>query len=184
MESGDGVSENATGVYYIEDFDEDLWKNLVPKLDEEIEKRKAIRNPGSVTLHITSPGGYTYVLYDILARVEILKAIGVTVRTVVTSSAFSCGAMLFIAGTPGHRYLGPYARLLLHYGGAGTGWVETPTQLERSAETVQNHFDTIVGIIKRYAKVPRLMDKIKDDNFYIYPADAIEWGLADKMLYK
>lgn len=182
MESGDGVS-NETGVYYVGDFDEELGEKLLPELDAEFAKRKGLRNPGSITLFINSHGGYTRVLFDVLAKVELLKAIGVTVKTVVAGYAYSCGALLAMAGTPGHRYTGPYAEFLLHMGSASTGRVETPLQLERSAERVARHFATVETIIKRYARVPQLRSKLKDDNLFFDAEQAIAWGVVDKLLY-
>lgn len=170
-----------TSVYIHGAFDESLMQRVVPKLDKALATLPKTKD-AKIVIHISSPGGYVYVLDDILYRVEMLKAAGVIVETRVTSHAYSCGAMLAIAGSKGHRYMFSRAEQLLHFGSASTGRVYTPTELTRSTENIQRFFDGTIAHIKKHTKIPNIAKKIDQDNLFITAEQALEWGMVDEIV--
>lgn len=161
-------------VFFIGDFDESMEDLLIP-LTREIQRQRALDN-GQLDLYINSIGGGLYLLQHIIELVELAKADGVKVRTIVTSMAYSAGSLLAITGT--ERYIARGAEHLIHYGQGGYASA-TPVQAKRQNEKLNREFKWNVDHYKKYADVPNLEKKMADDNFYITADKCIKWGLAD-----
>lgn len=162
-------------------FNEEMEVGVIPGLRGEIETQ-ADKKEGKIELNIASHGGDAHVLIQILELVEEAKRRGIKVKTIVTSHAYSCGSMLAVAGTPGERYISPYAEHLVHYGSFDGYRKTTPLQLDRDHERFKRWTATILHHYMRYAHIPDLEEKIKDDSLWIPASQAIEWGLADKYI--
>lgn len=161
-------------------FDESIVEDVIPFFHEMIKKEKD-KKEGKIIIEIASCGGYTYILKNLLALVEKAKEEGIIVETRVFSHAYSCGSILAISGTKGHRFVGPYAEHLCHLGSAGTGRVSTDMQLERQTALLKRHFDFVREIYTKYSAIPDLEKAIQDDDFYIAGRELIDWELADKL---
>ena len=160
-------------------FDKDMESATISQLRKEIETQEE-KKDGLLEFYISSDGGYAYVLIQLVELMELAKRRGITVRTIVTSHAYSCGSLLAVAGTKGERYISRYAEHLAHYGQFDGYRKSTPLQVERQAEQSKRWTKTILEHYKRYCDIPNLEEQLKDDAFWI-PADkAIKWGLADK----
>lgn len=166
--------------YFINgEFDDEMRNAVVWKLDKHISELKDHKNP-ELNFYISSHGGDAYLLLDLIDLFEVAKSNGITVKTIVTSHAFSAGSMLAIAGTKGERYIGRRAEHLAHYGQFDGYRRTTPMQNDRQYEYNKRWNDTLLDIYKKYAKIPDLKKHLSDDYFFI-PADkCIEWELADR----
>jgi len=90
----------------------------VNKFNEESAKKFAqqmalAHNTGQkiIPVVIDSYGGQVYSLMSMIAAV---KNADLPVATVIEGKAMSCGAILFSFGEDGHRYMDPYATLMVH----------------------------------------------------------------------
>lgn len=164
-------------VFFISDFDDNLERDLILPLTMEI-KNQAKQTNGRIDLYINSMGGYGHLLFHLIELVEMAKRNGVTVRTIVTDSAFSAGSMLAIAGTKGERYIARTASHLVHYGSIAS-FEQTPEQIERYRKWKTRFFKNNVDHYKKYADIPNLEEHIKDDGFFVTAAEAIKWKMAD-----
>lgn len=167
--------------FYIGEFDGAL-EELMPALSFEVE-RQANEKDGYLDLYINSYGGNSDVANHMVSLIEIAKAHGVTVRTIVTSAAFSAGSWVAVTGTPGERYIAKTAAHLVHYGTIGSA-SGTPIQHDRAAEYAKMWFKQTLTHYDHYCDIPNLAEEIKDDGFYIPAVKAIKWGMADKYLDK
>jgi ATP-dependent protease ClpP protease subunit len=115
--------------------------------------------------------------------VELAKANGVVVRTIVPDIAFSAGSMLAITGTIGERYIGRKAQHLIHYGQI-MSFETTEQQIDRFTAYKKRLFKGNLDHYNKYCSVPNLDQQILDDGFFVTAKDAIKWKLADKYMEK
>lgn len=162
-------------------FDSSISTDVLPGLLYILEQEKQKKN-GSISFHINSNGGQTRYLYDLLSLVEMAKKEGVVVKTIVSACAYSCASILASSGTKGERCISEYAEHLVHLGMATTGYNHNETELNRNTKNVKKHFEKMLSIYKKYAKIPNLEKVIKDDCFYVYGQKIIDYQLADKFI--
>jgi ATP-dependent protease ClpP protease subunit len=170
--------ELKTDFFIFREFDEVLLNETAPEIMRAAAMLPVHGSP-RINLWINSPGGYTHVLKSILDAVELAQSRGVEVATYATGAVFSCGSLLAVSGTPGLRFMGKTAHHLLHFGWTGAEGTN-PTELARDVARSNDHFEFIYNGYRKHAKVPRLRDKLHDDNLFVGYQQAIEWGLADK----
>lgn len=162
-------------------FNEEMRNEVVWNLEKHINELKHLKDP-KLTFYISSHGGDGYLVLDLINLFELAKAQGITIRTVVTSHAYSAGSMLAIAGSEGERYISPQAEHLAHYGTFDGYRKHTPLQSTREHEHNLRWNNTMLKHYQKYTKIPNLKKEIADDGFYI-PADkCIEWKVADKYI--
>lgn len=172
---------NKKNHFYIGEFDASL-EEIMPALSLEIE-RQAMEKDGCLDLYINSYGGNSDVANHMVSLIEVAKAHDITVRTIVTSAAFSAGSWIAVTGTPGERYIAKTAAHLVHYGTIGSA-SGTPMQHDRAAEFAKMWFKQTINHYNEYSNIPDLAEQIKDDGFYIPAIKAVKWGMADKYLDK
>lgn len=99
------VRVNEFGEEALEDFEKDF---------------EAAHSTGQpvIPIVIDSYGGSAYGVLGMIATIEQSR---VPVATVLTSKAMSAGAILFMFGTEGHRYMHPEASMMIHDVGSWTG---------------------------------------------------------------
>lgn len=173
---------NEDNVFFIGDFDDALERDIILPLTLEVAKQSREKD-GRIDLYINSMGGYGHLLYHMVELVEAAKRQGVTVRTIVTNSAYSAGSMLAITGTLGHRYISRTGSHLIHYGSIAS-FESTPEQISRYTKMKNSFFKSNIDLYKKYANVPNLEQNIADDGFFVSAPEAIKWGLADKYMDK
>lgn len=174
---------NDGNVFYISDFDEGMENDIIVPMITEIKKQSKYKD-GRIDLYVNSYGGYAAIAFHIIEQMEIAKRNGVTVRTIVTSAAYSCGSIVAVAGTPGERYMAADARHLAHYGKVYSQ-DSTPEQLERNTQYAKDHFKQILNHYKKYCpKANDIAEAMKDDHYFIPAKKAISWGMADKDISK
>jgi ATP-dependent Clp protease protease subunit len=128
------------------DHDNGLARINVVNFDEATvdEMRRSVNHcleheQPAMMIDICTEGGYVYELLAMIDLVEAAKAKGVTIVTYASGKALSSGAVLLASGTPGHRYAGHHATVMVHevHGGASgeptraTGGVRELTRLNK-----------------------------------------------------
>lgn len=167
-------------IFFIGDFDDNLENQVITPFIKAIEEQSD-KNNGRIDLHINSTGGYLHLCMHFVELVEIAKANGVTVRTIVPNMAYSAGSMLAITGTPGERYIGKAAEHLVHYGQI-VSFETTPEQIKRFTGWKNRTFANNLKHYQEYCDIPELDKKMLDEGFFVPAKQAIKWGLADKYM--
>ncbi|WOI85957.1 ATP-dependent Clp protease proteolytic subunit [Rhodococcus qingshengii] len=167
--------------YILNEFDNDMRDGVVANFTAKIDELKSRRNE-TIELWIDSNGGRADLLFHLIELVELAKRNGITVRTIVTARAYSAGSMLAVTGTKGERYISRLADHLPHYGSFDGYRKTTPLQLDRDYEHFKRHSKKLIDHYKRYAEIPALEEKLKDDHLWIPASKCIKWSLADKYM--
>lgn len=175
-----GTFEDNT--FFIGDFDDQLEQTVIIPFTEEIKKQSELKK-GRIDLFINSVGGYLHLVNHFTELVELAKAQGVVVRTIVPDIAFSAGSMLAITGSPGERYIGRRAEHLVHYGQI-MSFETTEEQIDRFTAHKKRLFKGNLDHYKKYCNIPEIDQKMLDDGYFVPARKAIQWGMADKFMDK
>ncbi len=135
------------------------------------------RRGQDINLYINSPGGS---VDDTLAVYDTMQFLGSDVATYCIGRAYSGGAVLLCAGTPGKRHILPHAKVMIHqpYGGV-TG---PATDIAIQAEQIIKAKQTINEIIARHTGQP--IERVARDgerDQYFSAAEAKAYGLVDEV---
>jgi ATP-dependent Clp protease protease subunit len=101
---------------------------------------------------------------------ELIRTSPVPVATYVATKAMSCGAVLFSAGTEGHRYIAPNATILVHQV-SSAAWGKVEDIVVSADHTVQLN-KRLLGILSKNCGHPmdyfhkRLLENGNADLFY------------------
>ena len=133
-----------------------------------------------IYLYINSPGGS---VYDGLGIFDTMQHIKPDVHTVCVGLAASMGAFLLCAGTRGKRSSLTHSRIMIHQplGGA-----------RGQASDIRIQADEILDLKKKLnqelaERTGQPMERVVEDtdrDFFMSPAEAVEYGLIDKVIEK
>ena len=170
-----------SNTFFIGDFDDSMEYKLL-EIRHAISEQASLSN-GKIELIICSEGGYAGYAWALVDLMERAKLAGVTVVTVVSGEAFSCGSVVAVAGSPGHRYIGHNAEHLVHLGSVSSH-VTTDMQHSRQAAYTKRHFNRVLNHYRKYANIPDLEESLADDNLFVPAARAKSWSMADQWIDK
>ena len=131
-----------------------------------------------VDLYINSPGGSVVAG---LAIYDTMQYVTCPVRTLVLGQASSMGAVLLAAGAHGHRTALPHARVMLHQPSGG---------IDGTAEDMRIHAEEIIKtrarlnqiLAKHTGQTPDAIDQAVRHDLFLTPAEALEFGLVDRIM--
>lgn len=131
-----------------------------------------------ISMYINSPGGQVYsglAIYDTMQQIEC------PISTVAVGFTASFGTVLLTAGTKGLRYALPNATIHMHQplGGAQG----QASDIEIQAREILRLRTSLNGILSKHTGQP--IDRIEvdtDRDIYMDAAQAVEYGLVDKVL--
>jgi len=130
-----------------------------------------------VHLYINSPGGYVTAG---LAIYDTMRFIRPKVSTLCMGQAASMGSLLLAAGSPGHRFSLPNARVMVHQPSGG---------FRGAASDIQRHAQDIIKLKRRlneiyveltgqdYDRIERTLDR----DHFMSAEEARDFGLIDKI---
>lgn len=161
-------------VHRIAKFDEDSGKAIFESLNQAVSWGQPI-----FPVVIDSYGGE---VYGLLAILEAFRNSPIPVATVIQGKAMSCGAMLAAMGTRGHRYISPYAHVLIHHVSSSTAGI-----IPKIKEDVRHgeHLDKQVFemVAEHCGHQPGFfLDRLRPRegaDWYIKPSEARDLGLVD-----
>lgn len=131
-----------------------------------------------IQLYINSPGGS---VYDGLAIYDTMNFIKPDVSTVGIGLQASMGAFLLSSGTKGKRFLLPNARVMIHQPSSGTQGKVTDQEISlRESVRIKQLLHQILA--KNTGKTKTRIDKDADRDYWMEASEAVEYGLADKVL--
>jgi ATP-dependent protease ClpP protease subunit len=96
----------------VNEFDEEALEDF----EEDLDEAHATGQP-VIPICIDSYGGSAYGVLGMIAAIEQAR---VPVATILTSKAMSAGAILFMFGTEGYRFMHPHASMMIHDIGSWT----------------------------------------------------------------
>jgi ATP-dependent Clp protease protease subunit len=131
-----------------------------------------------IRLYINSPGGSAYAGMAIYDAMQYVKP---DVETCCVGMAMSMGALLLAGGAPGKRYVLPNSKVMIHQGSGG--FRGTPADIQIAAKEILTMTRRYAEVIAKHSHrdVEEVMRDIDRDRF-LEPEEAIEYGLADRVL--
>jgi len=139
---------------------------------------QSVKRDADINLYINSPGG---VVDDTLAIYDIIRFMSCDVATYCIGRAESGGAIVFMAGKKGKRYILPNAKVMIHqpYGGV----YGQAADIEIQAEEILKTKDTLINIMARHTgqSPERVREDSERDRFFT-AREAVEYGICDEIL--
>ena len=150
----------------------------------EFQRKMAMaHNTGQeiIPVIIDSYGGQ---VYSLMAMISAIKNSELPVATIVEGKAMSCGALLFSFGSEGHRYMDPYATVMIHDVSAGAiGKIEelkaNSEEANRLNEQVFKMMAQNIGKSDKYF-LKRIHEKGHAD-WYLTPQECKKINLANHL---
>jgi ATP-dependent Clp protease, protease subunit len=132
-----------------------------------------------IRLYVNSPGGDAYAGFAIYDAMQFVKP---DVQTYAVGMAMSAGAMILAGGAAGKRFVLPNSKVMIHQGSGG--FRGTPADIQIAAREILSVTRRYAEIIAKHAHrdVEEVVRDIDRDRF-LGPEDAIEYGLADRVLH-
>jgi ATP-dependent Clp protease protease subunit len=130
-----------------------------------------------INLYINSPGG---AVDDTLALYDTMQFISSKVATYCIGRAYSGGAVLLCAGSPGRRHILPHAKVMIHQPYGGVSGQTSDIQIQ--AEQIIKAKTTLNEIFARHTGRPT--DEVARDgerDRYFSADEAKEYGLVDEV---
>lgn len=130
------------------------------------------------SIYINSPGG---VVTAGLAIYDTMQYVNMPISTICLGQAASMGALLLAAGTKGQRFALSNARIMIHQplGGAQG----QATDIEIQTMEILRIKKLINEVLSLHTGQPlEKIEKDTDRDFFLSPAEAVKYGLIDKVL--
>lgn len=143
-----------------------------------------------IHFYINSPGGLVTAGLSIYDVMQFVKP---DVATYVMGQAASMGSFLAQAGTPGKRFVLPESRTMIHRVSSGTPGTRGSVHVqELQFEDAKRTFEESQRINRRLTELyvrhnsagktyEEMFEAMKFDTF-LSATEAVEWGLADKVV--
>jgi ATP-dependent Clp protease protease subunit len=139
---------------------------------------QSVKRDQDINLYINSPGG---VVDDTLAIYDIMRFLTCDIATYCIGRAESGGAVVFMAGKKGKRYILPNAKVMIHqpFGGVYGQAADIEIQAEEILKTKQ----TLINVMARCTgqTTDRIQEDSERDRFFDAKA-AVEYGLCDEVI--
>ena len=171
---------------FLEDRKVFLWGEVSDKSARDITEKllhlEAIDPGKEITFYINSPGGS---ITAGMAIFDTMQLINSPIKVVVTGMAASMGSILLCGASKGLRYLYPHSRVLIHQPLITGRMVAAAVDINIQAQEMERLREELNTILARTSGQP--MEKIQQDtdrDFYLNAQEAIEYGLADKIIEK
>ena len=179
-----GIGERSYDIY------SRLLKDRVAFIDGEINDVTAdlivaqllfleSQDPGrDISIYINCPGGSVTAGLSIYDTIQYIKP---DVQTICLGQASSMAALILACGTPGKRFALPSSRILIHQPWGNASGQSSDISLQ-AREIVRLKKLTIEYFALHTGKeIERLASDMERD-FYMSAQEAIEYGLADKIM--
>lgn len=135
-----------------------------------------------VNFYINSPGGSVTAGMSIYDTMQFIKC---PVHTVVIGQAASMGSLLAQAGEAGHRYIMKHARHMIHQpSGGAQGMVSDIAITYKEIERLKVELTQIYVNHNSAGKTYEQFEKDMDRDTWLTAEQAVEYGLADKIITK
>ncbi len=139
--------------------------------------------PGEpIKFYINSPGGS---ITAGMAVYDTMKLLSSPIHAIVTGMAASMGSILLSAGTKGHRYIFPHARVLIHQPLIMGRIVAPAVDINIQAQEMEKLRGELNKILAEASgQSLEQIEKDTDRDFYLTAKEAIKYGLVDEIVDK
>ena len=133
-----------------------------------------------INIYINSPGGS---VVDGLGVIDTINFIPCDVTTTCVGMAASLGAVLLSCGAKGKRLVLPHSRVMIHQVSSGMQGVSKDLEIELE-QTLRCKKDIYAILAENTGKPYEQIENDCDRNFWLIGKEAVDYGLADKVLNK
>src|SRR4051812_36506942 len=163
-----------------------LWGAVTDETAKDItEKLLYLESaaPGKdITFYINSPGGS---ITAGMAIFDTMKLVTSPITVVVTGMAASMGSILLCGATKGRRLLYPHSRVLIHQPLISGRMIGPASDINIQAKEMEKLCQELNQILATSSGQPlERINRDTDRDFYLNAQEAIEYGLADKIVTK
>jgi ATP-dependent Clp protease, protease subunit len=139
---------------------------------------QSVKRDQDINLYINSPGG---VVDDTLAIYDVMRFLSCDVATYCIGRAESGGAVVFMAGKKGKRYILPNAKVMIHQPFGGV--YGQAADIEIQAEEILKTKSTLINVMAKCTgqSIDRIREDSERDRFFD-AKQAVEYGLCDEIL--
>jgi ATP-dependent Clp protease, protease subunit len=139
---------------------------------------QSVKKDQDINFYINSPGG---VVDDTLAMYDIMRFLTCDIATYCIGRAESGGAIVFMAGKRGKRFILPNAKVMIHqpFGGVYGQAADIEIQAEEILKTKEN----LISIMSRCTgqSHERIREDSERDRFF-GAKQAVEYGICDEVI--
>lgn len=139
---------------------------------------QSVKKDADINFYINSPGG---VVDDTLAMYDIMKFLSCDVATYCIGRAESGGAIAFMAGKKGKRYILPNAKVMIHQPFGGV--YGQAADIEIQAEEILKTKETLLNVVAKCTGQPieRIREDSERDKFFS-AQESVAYGICDEVL--
>lgn len=161
-----------------------LWGAVTDETAKDITEKllylEATAPGKGITFYINSPGGS---ITAGMAIYDTMKLITSPITVVVTGMAASMGSILLCGAAKGRRLLYPHSRVLIHQPLISGRMVGPATDINIQAKEMEKLRLELNHILAEASGQPlERINRDTDRDFYLNAQEAIEYGLADKVV--
>ncbi|HEX2099549.1 MAG TPA: ATP-dependent Clp protease proteolytic subunit [Candidatus Synoicihabitans sp.] len=140
-------------------------------------------DPGKeITFYLNSPGGSVTAGMAVYDTMQLITS---PITVVVTGMAASMGSILLSGAKKGRRLIYPHARVLIHQPLITGRFTGPATDINIQAQEMEKIRQELNLILANASGQPiERINRDTDRDFYLNAKEAIEYGLADKIVEK
>ncbi|KAF2827260.1 hypothetical protein CC86DRAFT_290203 [Ophiobolus disseminans] len=188
------VTESIGGGYKTSDIFSRLLQERIITLNGEVDDTMSAtviaqllyleaENPEKpISMYINSPGGSVSAG---LAIYDTMNYIRSPVSTTCMGMAASMGSLLLAGGAPGHRYILPHARVMIHQ--PSGGYRGKASDIADHAKEILRIRDRLNRIYQSHLTKKRTLEEIEkymERDYFMDAEEAVEFGIVDKIMEK
>lgn len=133
-----------------------------------------------INIYINSPGGS---VVDGLGVIDTINFVPCDIATTCVGMAASMGAVLLSCGEKGKRLVLPHSRVMIHQVSSSQSGTLADLEIELE-QTLRCKKDVYEILAKNTGKTYEQIEKDCDRNFWLIGKEAVDYGIADKVLVK
>ena len=161
-----------------------LWGAVTDESAKDVTEKLLyleLTEPGKpITFYINTPGGSITAGMAIYDTMQLIKS---PITVVVTGMAASMGSILLSGAKKGKRYLYPHSRVLIHQPLISGSFSGAAVDIHIQAQEMEKLREELNKILANASGQPlERIQKDTDRDFYMNAKEAIEYGLADKIV--
>jgi ATP-dependent Clp protease, protease subunit len=139
---------------------------------------QSVKKDQDINLYINSPGG---VVDDTLAIYDTMKFLNCDIATYCIGRAESGGAIVFMAGKKGKRFILPNAKVMIHQPFGGV--YGQAADIEIQAEEILKTKETLINVMARCTgQTPERVREDSERDRFFGAADAVKYGICDEVI--
>ena len=163
-----------------------LWGAVTDETAKDITEKLLYLEasaPGKdIMFYINSPGGS---ITAGMAIYDTMQLISSPITVVVTGMAASMGSILLCGASKGRRLLYPHSRVLIHQPLISGRMIGPASDINIQAKEMEKLRQELNQILATSSGQPlERINKDTDRDFYLNAKEAIDYGLADKIVEK